>query len=83
MRQFISVLLLSSLLISSSGCRIFYGKYHGMARADKQKMKAVARHNKAVARGDGCPATKEMRKQQEAKKKEEEQLKKKSQRLAK
>ena len=69
------VITLLFLLLALSNC---HNPYKGMCKEDRQKMKMVARYNKAVAAGKGCPASKEDGTQREA----EEKLAKKSRKQA-
>ncbi len=66
--------LIMAVMLMNSGC---HNKYKGMCKADREKMKLVARFNAAQAKGS-CPADKERIKKENAEKK----LEKKSQKQA-
>ena len=62
-KYFLGLIIL--VMLMNSGC---HDKYKGMAKEDREKMKLVARFNKAQAKGS-CPADKERIKKEEEEKK--------------
>jgi len=74
LKKILFVIFAFTLSISIFSC---HNKYKGMCKADREKMKMVARFNKAQAKGS-CPADKARIKKEE----EEKKLSKKSQQKA-